>query len=140
MGEFSWITSDTKRQILNNDQPHGPTPVYLLIPNKFGGGSLYEDNYIGYGVFGGRDAYALLAEWNLPEDEILDENGNRLPDSELRYKGINLYFDENEKIDFPLKFVEHECDYNDVGQSRDDPDQGWEVDYDDYYDNEEDYY
>ena len=135
MGQFSWITSDTNRQILNNDQPHGPTPVYCLIPNAFGGGSLFEDNYEGYGVFGGRDAYALLAEWNLPESEIYDENGEKLPDDELRMKGIDLQFEHYEKINFPLKFVEHECSYNEVGESRDDPNQGWEYEWD-----EDEYY
>ena len=61
MGFFSWKTSDTDESISNASSERGALPCYLLIPKEFGGGSIYEDKYEGYGMFGGRDAYALVA-------------------------------------------------------------------------------
>lgn len=65
MGCFSWCTSDTKKSIpCTNDAYKGaPTTVYLLNPF----GPHYKENeYDGYGEFGGFDAYELVAEWNRP--------------------------------------------------------------------------
>lgn len=38
--------------------------MYVLIPEKFGGGSIREGHYEGYGEFGGHDMYDLVADWN----------------------------------------------------------------------------
>lgn len=63
MGLFSWCTSDTRKSIscTFNSYAGAPTTVYLLNPF---GDPYKESNYEGYGVFGGRDVYELVAEWN----------------------------------------------------------------------------
>ena len=115
MGFFSWITSDTNRSISNRYSKLGTFPVYLLCPN---GERIMEDDYEGYGVFGGNDAYALLARWNEPEkccgvDEI------------DRILGIDLECRRHDDIVYPLKFVEDDgLSYDDVEESETDPDQG----------------
>ena len=50
MGQFSWICSDTNRQLLNDT--HADT--YLLVPKPFQekyGKTIYEGYYDGYGRF-----------------------------------------------------------------------------------------
>jgi hypothetical protein len=57
MGVFSWITQDTKKSIAVGEQK-----IIYMLDNK---GNIYkEDWYGGYGVFGGKDYYELLAEMN----------------------------------------------------------------------------
>jgi len=61
MGFFSWKTQDTGRSISNQFSSKGTFTVYMY-DNK---GNLWvEDDYEGYGVFGGKDFYELLAEMN----------------------------------------------------------------------------
>lgn len=130
MGYFSWITSDTKKSISNNMSCRGPLPVYLLMPNN---DYLYEDNYEGYGIFAGQDAYALLARWNRPDSC----NGD---DEHDRKIGINLEFGQMlsnnpNALKYPLKFVENIEDaiYDELKPSETDPDQGYFYDDEDYY-------
>lgn len=63
MGFFSWKTQDTCRAIPNIYQNVRPTfTVYMVDPRD---GTKYEESaYEGYGVFGGKDFYELLAELN----------------------------------------------------------------------------
>ena len=76
MGMFSWHTNDTKKVIWIEDYSRGrKTPVVYLIDNK--GNKWREDDYEGYGEFGGKDFYELLAEMNGLEDRV---------------KGVNLAF------------------------------------------------
>lgn len=60
MGQFSWLDCQDQRQILDNVRKD----VYALIPKEFGGGHIHEKCYDGYGHFGGRDMYSLVADWN----------------------------------------------------------------------------
>ena len=60
MGFFSWHTNDTQKPIMNHWSGKN-FPVYM-IDDK--GNSWYEKEYEGYGVFGGKDYYELLAEMN----------------------------------------------------------------------------
>ena len=57
MGSFSWITQDTHKSIAVTS----PKKVYML-DNK--GNKWKESEYEGYGVFGGKDFYQLVAEMN----------------------------------------------------------------------------
>lgn len=57
MGCFSWFTMDTHHRIVNCDL----YTVYL-VDDK--GNKWKENCYEGYGVFGGKDFYELLAEMN----------------------------------------------------------------------------
>ena len=77
MGFFSWHTNDTDEPIWNC-YSHNPVKTIFMIDNK--GNTWVEDNYEGYGVFGGKDYYELLAEMNgLDSDRQLgiDLNFNR---------------------------------------------------------------
>ena len=66
MGFFSWITQDTKRSISNRYSSRPPFPV-TMTDNR--GNRWHETGYDGYGVFGGKPYYELLAEMNgLPPD------------------------------------------------------------------------
>lgn len=61
MGFFSWHTQDTGESIANRYSNRKPFTVYMT-DNK--GNRWREDNYDGYGEFGGKDYYELLAEMN----------------------------------------------------------------------------
>lgn len=113
MGFFSWKTADTNRSISNKYSVCGTFPVYVLCPD---GTKIREDNYDGYGNFGGRDIYALFAQWNKP-DACKDADGNWLNDLECRNIGIDLAFGE-EVVKYPIKIVEDgSLNYNYVGCS-----------------------
>ena len=75
MGFFSWHTQDTGRSIANTHSRHKTFTVYML-DNQ--GNVWEENNYDGYGVFGDKDFYELLAEMNGLESD--------------RQKVINLAF------------------------------------------------
>lgn len=61
MGFFSWKTQDTNYSIPNQYSPRETFTVFMH-DNK---GNVWEEkNYEGYGVFGGKDFYELLAEMN----------------------------------------------------------------------------
>lgn len=57
MGQFSWRTQDTDERIVAGEKK----PIYMT-DNR--GNTWREDCYKGYGVFGGKDFYELLAEMN----------------------------------------------------------------------------
>jgi hypothetical protein len=68
MGVFSWKTSDTGESISSSgnlgDRP--TFTVHMIAPD---GRVWTEDNYEGYGVFGGKDYYELMAEINSVEPD-----------------------------------------------------------------------
>lgn len=57
MGQFSFFLQDTHERIINNRPMH-----VVMCDNK--GHKYVEECYEGYGVFGGKDYYELLAEMN----------------------------------------------------------------------------
>ena len=80
MGQFSWITSDTSQSIWSD---HKHPPVFMRDDK---GNVWREDNYEGYGEFGGKDYYALVANMNGID------TGN---DDEDRSAGIDMVFEDN---------------------------------------------
>lgn len=98
MGFFSWQTADTKRSISNKYSSRGTFPVFVLLPE---GGFIAEDNYEGYGVFGGQDIYALLAQWNAPELCTGDPEHDRGIGIDLQYSR------SSQAIKYPIKIVEN---------------------------------
>lgn len=91
MGFFSWMTQDTDKSIANNYSGRDTFPVDM-IDDK--GNVYHEDSYEGYGVFGGKDYFVLLAEMNgLTRDESIENEEKR--EDELRSRGINLSFKDN---------------------------------------------
>lgn len=84
MGFFSFKTNDTNESIPNRDADLPVFTVYM-IDNK--GNRWKESYYSGYGEFGGKDFYELLAEMN---------------GKKTRNEGILLYFEsDDENLIFP---------------------------------------
>ena len=88
MGFFSWNTMDTDRSI-PSQYSNRKTFRVQMMDNK--GNVFTEDNYEGYGRFGGKDYYELLAEMN---GFTSDKTGDEYTD-EARGEGIALAFDGN---------------------------------------------
>ena len=61
MGMFSWLTQDTNKSIPSK---YSNRDTFKVIMSDNKGNKWTEDNYEGYGVFGGKDFYELLAEMN----------------------------------------------------------------------------
>ena len=113
MGQFSWFTQDTHHRIIDGEEH-----TIYMTDNK---GTYYTEHcYEGYGEFGGKDYYELLAEMNgYPAD---------------RYKGIELAFadgytnGDNPNVLHP-SLTELVPMYM-GGAPKSDPNQGWLVDED----------
>jgi hypothetical protein len=88
MGFFSWNTQDTDRSIAN-EHSNRKTFRVQMIDNK--GNVWTESEYDGYGRFGGKDYYELLAEMN---GFTSDKTGDEYTD-EARGFGITLAFEGN---------------------------------------------
>ena len=85
MGQFSWMTQDTERSIVNY---FGDLPTFEVIMTDDRGGRWIEKNYEGYGVFGGKDYY-----------ELVDQMNGGVGD---RDKGIEIAFSGDKfKVKFP---------------------------------------
>jgi hypothetical protein len=81
MGFFSFITSDTNTSIPNIHSERPIFPVYMVTED---GQIFAENSYDGYGVFGGKDFYTLIAELN-----NLVPNGT---EEDKRRSGIDLVY------------------------------------------------
>lgn len=159
MGQFSWIYSDTNKQLIDNRK----ADTYLLVPKPFQekyGKAIYESCYDGYGRFGRYDVYDLIPEWNkemIPEIIRRINAGNwkcstsenditnlqnyyegKPITCELRWLGIVMacYDEDNFALEYPIKITTKEMEYENARPSEGDPNQGWES-YDD--DDEEDW-
>lgn len=83
MGLFSWKTQDTFKSISVDGNPAG-IPTFTVYMHDNTGNVWEESNYQGYGVFGGKDYYELLAEMN---------------GMKTRDEGIQLEFDYGPKVE-----------------------------------------
>jgi hypothetical protein len=125
MGQFSWFSQNTDEQIIEEGsrKEYGlPIQTILMIDDK--DNRWIESCYKGYGVFGGKDFYELLAEMN---------------SKKTRNEGIDLYFGNAPYLSPNLYVVEEGItidDYKWIDEApAHDPNQGW---YDDDGDWEED--
>jgi hypothetical protein len=84
MGFFSWFTSDTEKSIANNYSTRSTFPVHMVTED---GMVFTENNYEGYGVFGGKDLYVLIAELNGYKGET-DEETRDLAFKHIWKRGI----------------------------------------------------
>ena len=124
MGQFSWITSDTDRSVLCD----GSVKVKMLSPD---GREFEETNYAGYGVFGGQDYFALVAELNgkTTREEGIDLLFN--PDGNPN--GVAHLADEL-GVKLPkIVSINATGSYDDYSPTESCPEQGWRQ-----YDEEED--
>jgi len=95
MGFFSWIAQDTNKPIYIDgyQKPGYEQRNYYMWNNK--GNYWKEPSYEGYGMFGGKDYYVLLAEMN----RVYDED---ITDERKREDGIRIEFSSNhDGIIFP---------------------------------------
>ena len=149
MGSFSWIYSDTNKQVVDGKEKD----TYLLVPKAFQhkyGKAIHETCYDGYGNFGGYDVYDLVPEWNrecIPEIIRRAKKGNwrcgvreqdinnliayycgEKIDCELRWLGIIMacYDEDNFALEYPIKITSRKMEYEEADASRSDPNQGWE--------------
>lgn len=95
MGFFSWHTCDTDRSIANQHSGKQTFTVHMITPD---GRVFTESNYDGYGEFGGKDFYELLAELN-------GQKPNRNAGIDLSFEG-NPSGDDTQGVIYP-KLVEH---------------------------------
>ena len=125
MGMFSWITMDTGRSIRNRHvEGYKPRTVYMRDQK---GNVWTEHEYDGYGVFGGKDFYQLLAEMNEVEGLTGDVNNDR-------QLGIDLAFSKEAHISPTLSEHYHSDWVNEHNQHC--PDQGFFYDHEDEEDDE----
>lgn len=88
MGFFSWRTMDTDKSISNIYSNRGAFKVDMLDDE---GNVWTEPDYEGYGVFGGKDYYELLAEMNGVTSDL---EGEAYTDY-MRGVGISIAFKDN---------------------------------------------
>ena len=89
MGFFSFKTQDTRRSIANS---HSRKPVFKVYMVDDQNNEYFEPSYSGYGVFGGKDYFVLMAEMN----GIQADSEQR-----LRSHAIDLYFNPKPDTLFP---------------------------------------
>lgn len=112
MGQFSWFTQDTNEEIRNNIK--GYYAQAYMHDNK---GNIWEElEYDGYGEFGGKDYFQLLAEMNNCEGLT----GNVDNDREI---GINLCYSNKNFISPNLTRHKEWSWIDEVPEY--DPNQGW---------------
>lgn len=104
MGFFSFLTSDTQRSIPSFHSIRQPFLVHMVTED---GRIFSENNYEGYGVFGGKDFYTLSAELNgLTGDN--DEETRMMFFNKIWRRGIEkdgqrIYYNEGfERYDEPI--------------------------------------
>ena len=122
-GQFSWMTQDTGQQI--GSQDGNTIPVYMFDDK---GKYYYENEYEGYGVFGGKDYYELL-------DQMNGGSGDRS-------RGIDLAFGKEKtgsEILFPALVTKPDKfnyrTHNFTQEPESDPNQSWLApEEDDFYD------
>jgi len=120
-GQFSRMTQDTNQQIGSEDE--NTLPFVYMFDNK--GNKWLEKRYEGYGDFGGKDYYELLAQMN----------GMANPD---RSEGITLAFSGKKGVLYPALVVNPNFDWKNhdfTQEAEHDPNQSWyagEEEDDDY--------
>lgn len=129
MGMFSWFTQDTNHRIVNGEP-------YRVIMTDNNGNQYVEDCYEGYGVFGGKDYYELLAEMN-GYSQIHCKNGEELRDIGIRLAFENNPYGTNPNVIHPSLSESGEY-FNGIAPNSD-PDQGFTIDeeWDDWEDEDE---
>ena len=140
-GQFSWMTHDSDAQI--GSEAINRVHVYMF-DNE--GNKWEEKRYEGYGEFGGKDYYDLLATMNgYTEEDLKDKKLLKkirvMGKPEMRQIGIALAFDDlkpknGKKVLFPALVTDPRYNWkrhNFEEEADSDPNQSWAVedDYDD---------
>ena len=120
MGMFSWFTQDTHHRILICEP-------YRVIMTDNNGNQYVEDCYEGYGVFGGKDYYELLAEMN-GYSQTHCKDGEELRDIGIRLAFENNPYGTNPNVIHPS--LSESGEYFNGTPPESDPDQGFRLEYD----------
>ena len=137
-GQFSWMTHDSNMQIGSQKENTISVTMFDDKGNKWS-----EDKYDGYGEFGGKDYYELLAQMNGVEDADR-QDGIDIAFGKKKVKGKVLFpalIEDPRRFNWKLHDFTKEAEY-DTNQSwyqepEEDDDNG--EDYDDnYYDEDKD--
>ena len=140
-GQFSWMTQDTDEQI--GSEKENTIDVYMVDDQ---GNSYHEPEYDGYGNFGGKDYYDVLATMNgFTQEDVGIKDNKGYETKELRSIGIQLAYGGIEPKEGEVLFPALVTNPNLVGASwsftkgpENDPNQSWDVS-DDEYDEEDDW-
>ena len=117
MGNFSFITYEG-RPILNAWNKGGL--VFLVYMHAPDGKVWAEPAYGGYGIFGGKDIFVLLAELNIDSSELEGKS-----EDDIRDMGIDLYYEGKDKIKvWPVRTQKKVWKGHFEFPLRDDPKQG----------------
>lgn len=131
MGFFSWNTCDTNESIANQYSTRPTFTVHMITPD---GRVFTEKNYDGYGEFGGKDFYELLAELN-------GRGSDRSEGIDISFKG-NPRGDDTPGVIYPKFVADLEKDvvaqYNSLPNPESCRDQGFF--YPDEEDEDEDFF
>lgn len=119
MGMFSWFTQDTHHRIVNCEP-------YRVIMTDNNGNQYVEDCYEGYGVFGGKDYYELLAEMN-GYSQTHCKDGEELRDIGIRLAFENNPYGTNPNVIHPS--LSESGEYFNGTPPVSDPDQGFRMEY-----------
>jgi hypothetical protein len=115
MGQFSWITQDRNETI--RETFHCSDERLLTAYMHDNKGNVWEEkDYEGYGVFGGKDYYQLLAEMNNVKGLTGDVNKDRLLGITLEFSG-NSFISPNLTRNKEWKWINM--------TPKSDPNQGW---------------
>ena len=127
MGQFSWFTQDTNHRIVNGER-------HRIVMSDDKGNKWVEEQYEGYGVFGGKDFYELLAEMNGLEP---DRDAGIM----LAYRNHSEYHTDG-SVKFPS--LTESGEYFNGKAPKQDPDQGFQFqmcdEWDDWDEEEDDDY
>lgn len=131
MGQFSWITQDTGEVIRESFGCNDKYKISAFMHDDKGN-VWAEKNYEGYGVFGGKDYYELLAEMNGIEasDYEIENNMEQFSQTReraytdvMRSKGITIAFGD---APFKAPNLTRHHDWDWIAEvPEDDPNQGW---------------
>ena len=129
-GQFSWMAQDTGRQI--GSERENTITVYMFDDK---GQKWEEKKYDGYGEFGGKDYYELLAQMNGVENADR-QDGIDIAFGKTKTKGKTLF---PALVEDPKRFNYKRHDF--TVQPDNDPNQSWyqEEEYDDDDDNYDEY-
>ena len=108
MGFFSWQTQDTNKSI---PSVHSTRDTFTVHMKDHKGNTWREDSYEGYGDFGGKDFYELLAEMNGMGSD--------------RDAGIKLAFDKERNADAQWPTLTEDKDAEGTGKPRECRHQGF---------------
>jgi len=139
MGLFSWMTSDTNESISVADNPDYEEscrrhqerrhPAFTVAMKDNHGNTWIEKAYAGYGEFGGKDYFEVVAEMNPKHPSFADVKPCKY-DSELRCNGLHLAFlKDQDGIIYPTLSRDPDFEWRKDAKPENCPDQGYFYDF-----------